>query len=213
MGSRDCPDTEANDDRTVSRVFGVARLQAAHCGLTHDDVQDCAVQFTARVVQKNSRALRSDAWLHRCARNYARDFCRARLCWQNHEAAWPEAARAGSLCLLWDCPDGAPSVEAGLLRKEFCERVTAAVARLEPAPREMLVRHHLHGECIQEIATASGRTPAAVKQALFRARNQLRALLQRQGFDETELCEYLAAIQPFSHPPQTLRPPAVRFDD
>lgn len=183
-----------------SRLFVAARGQAACAGLVDGDAQDCAINFAVRVLRKRGCAPEPDAWLRRCALNYAKNFRRALARRQSHERCWPEAVGCDGSHPIRDCPDIAPMLEAGLLRGEFWQRVEAAIARLEPAARELFIRHHLQGESIQSLATSTGRAAPAIKQALLRARRRLRAALERDGFDKAAACDYLALLRP---PPQT----------
>ena len=74
--------------------------------------------------------------------------------------------------------------------------MTAALDRLPPIMSELLVRHHLHGECVRDLAASCDRTPAAVELILFRARRRMRVHLERMGLTEAELRAYVIASSP-----------------
>lgn len=177
-------------------LLTVARQQAACAGLADRDAQDCALMFAVRVLRKRGCAPQPEAWLCRCALNYAKNFRRTITRRQSHEQGWPGAVDREGSHPLWDCADSAPLLESGLLRIEFWQQVEAAIAQLEPAPRELFIRHHLCGESIHSLATSTGRTVPAIKQALLRARRRLRAVLERDGMGEEAARDYLALLLP-----------------
>jgi RNA polymerase sigma factor (sigma-70 family) len=190
-------------DSFAHLLLRVARFHAGRRGLTADEAEDCAVAFVERMLRKAGQAVPRElpghcfaAWLHRCAANFATSYCRARAPLGQNECPWPETLDANGSRQPWDCADNALTPEASLLREEFWRRMTAALEQLSPAMRELLVRHHLHDECIQEIAVSSGRTPHAVEQTLVRARRRQRAILERMGLSEPELRVYIAAACP-----------------
>ncbi len=74
-----------------NRLYATARQQAACAGLAPDEAQECALSFAARVLQKHGCAPQLDAWLRRCARNYARNFRRTLARRQSHERCWKAA--------------------------------------------------------------------------------------------------------------------------
>jgi RNA polymerase sigma factor (sigma-70 family) len=196
-----CKDRE--DHRSEDLWWFLLRLGLAHArrrGLTREDAEDCAMEFVARMLREKGRPLPADrtgycfaAWLNRCARNFAEDFCRRKERLVQHETAWPESQRSDETSVTWECTGDAPSPEHGALQGEFWSRVMAAIERLPPVMRELLVRHHLHGECIRELATAFSRKPCAIEQTLFRARRRLRVLLEGMGLTEPELRAYIVA--------------------
>ena len=61
-----------------------------------------------------------------------------------------------------------------VLTNEELDRVVGAVATLPDSQREALVRSALEGHTHQQIATALGSTPGAVRQLIFRARVAVR---------------------------------------
>jgi len=184
-------------------LLKLARSVARRRGLTHEDAEDCAAEFAERMLARPECAAHVGpdghcfpAWLHRCAENHATDFCRAKLRLAMREQAWPETAPHDGPPLARDRADDAPTPEAQLLRKEFWQRLTAALGRLPPLMRELLVRHHLHGECVRELADSCGRSPESVELILFRARRRMRVTLERMGLTEAEMGTYIVASLP-----------------
>jgi RNA polymerase sigma factor (sigma-70 family) len=84
--------------------------------------------------------------------------------------------------LLAEVEDVEPPTE-GLLRQEDEEFVSAALARLSAADRDLLVAHEVHGADTSTMAADRGSTPGAVAARLSRARASLRVeyLLVAEG--------------------------------
>ena len=89
---------------------------------------------------------------------------------------------------------GAADVEPptdGLLRQEDREFVSAALAQLSEADRDLLVAHEVHGADTSTMAAERGSTPGAVAARLSRARASLRVeyLLAAEGIEPpTDRC-------------------------
>jgi RNA polymerase sigma factor (sigma-70 family) len=184
-------------------LLRLAHHHAHRHGLSPEDAEDCAADFATRMLQKQACRTRRDqdngcfpAWLHRCAENHVIDFCRAKHRLGQHEQLWPETVSTDGAVAAWDCADSAPPPDAQLLRDEFWLRMTAVLERLPPIMNELLIRHHLHGECLLDLAASCERTPAAIQLILFRARRRTRALLERMGLTEEELYSYVVASLP-----------------
>ncbi len=172
------------------------------CRLPDEDREDCAVEFAERMLSRHTAqsaarqsAFHSDAWLDRCARNHAEDFCRRRRRWMRREVAWPEHEDEDGARTPWEPASHDTPCDAVTLRRECAARVMQAVQRLAPTPRDLFLRHCLHGETLTELADATGKTPDAVGKVIKRACATLRATLEQQGMTEADACEYLAAMQ------------------
>ncbi len=66
-----------------------------------------------------------------------------------------------------------PAAAPGADRVALDDDVGRLLARLSPRERQALVRFHLHGETVHEIAVAFQTTPGTVKSLLSRARHRL----------------------------------------
>src|SRR4051794_31332480 len=60
------------------------------------------------------------------------------------------------------------------LRREESDALAAALAKLAPADRELLVEHEVEGRSVESLAAAADTSPAAVAMRLSRARARLR---------------------------------------
>jgi len=105
------------------------------------------------------------AWLHRIARNLARD--RAKSARVRMEEPLPDE----------DETVGAGDAGSGLLEKEMRRQVRDAVAALPEIHRGAVVMHHVEGLSVNEIAQALGVSPGTVMSRLARAREALRERL------------------------------------
>ena len=83
--------------------------------------------------------------------------------------------------------------EDEVLRQEQKAAVTTALARLNPAEREMLLAHEVHGRDTASLAAGQGSTPGAIAARLSRARAKLRV-------------EYLLAHERVEPPTDRCRP-------
>lgn len=184
-------------------------------GLTNDDAEDCAMEFVLQVLIVGGERLMwppnqehveeggyNQAWLRRCALNHARDWHRRLRRGQTHEQGWPDAGAVGGDLTLsgaltdaatWESPDPSPGAESILLQAECRQQLLTGLACLGAEARDLLVRHHMAGEAVQDLATGSGRTIGATDQALWRARGRLKAILERQGVAAEDLLAGLAA--------------------
>jgi RNA polymerase sigma factor (sigma-70 family) len=75
----------------------------------------------------------------------------------------------------------AASAEHDALRRLGADRVRALCARLAPDQRDVLVLRLVGGLTIEEVATAIGKTPGAVKSLQHRAVAALRKILDQEG--------------------------------
>lgn len=87
--------------------------------------------------------------------------------------------------------DPADRVDEGLLREEERTAVGAALARLSPPEREVLLAHEIGGEDTATLAATRRSTPGAIAAQLSRTRAKLRVeylLAQHQGDPPSDRC-------------------------
>ncbi len=104
-------------------------------------------------------------WLFTLARNLLRDRWR-RL---KRSPDWEDSATEPA--------DPGPGPEATLGRQQECARVRAAVLRLPPALREVLILSRYHGLSFAEIGEITSCTEGAARVRAFRAIERLREIL------------------------------------
>ncbi len=136
-------------------------------------------------------------WLYRCASNHTKDFCRVRTRLRSREASCyvddPDREKLSAME-----QDGNPL--ATFLRAACREQILQAISQLAEGQRVLFVRHHLGDESIASLAASSGRSPHAVEQTLFRARQRIQSLLERRGWSERELRRCLDESAPLAGP-------------
>jgi RNA polymerase sigma factor (sigma-70 family) len=170
---------------TFHENYARALWYARRNGLSSEDPEDCAMEFVRRiltdevVVPTSLSPARLDAWLKRTTHNHVIDFLRAKNRIGRHEIYVGERMPE-SVSDTGDLP------ETFLLRAEVQERVRACLSRLCPYHKELLLRHHVEGESIRELAAFYKSTPNAIKQALYYARSRLKKMLLQEAGNEEE---------------------------
>lgn len=140
----------------------------------HHAAEDVA-QATFLVLARKAGALASGdpdigGWLHRVARDLARDRRSAEAARRRHEgAAMPAIATA------------ADPVAHAAMRSEFLLQIDDALAALPERQRACLVLHHLEGLPVNQVAVRLGSPEGSVCQWLSRGRERLRLILERRG--------------------------------
>jgi RNA polymerase sigma-70 factor (ECF subfamily) len=150
------------------------------------------VQITLDKAHKKKSACRASdeegrlRWLHEILKNAFRDerdkvvAAKRNL---NLEVSLNAALAESSACLEKFLADKAPSPEQEAARHEQLDAVSRAVEQLPEDQREVVVRHYLQGETMNEIACdlRPGCTPKAAAMLLYRG---LRALREQLGTEE-----------------------------
>lgn len=158
-------------------AFRLERNLAAHL-----DASDIVQEALADAVRKlpdysRKRPLPFYPWLHRLAserlvqarRRYRRD---------SKVDAWPDS----SANLLVDrLVAGEPTPGHALIRAEQRQRVRAALDRLAPPDREILIMRYLEDLTFPTIATILGIEEGAAKMRHLRALQRIRALIEEGG--------------------------------
>jgi RNA polymerase sigma-70 factor, ECF subfamily len=189
-------------DDWIRTALMLAKRCACREGLTRDDADDCATELIVRLLRQykpqellSAPVFTTPAWLYRCARNQAIDYRRAQVRLRRLEYGSTEAGPSERIWRLPEIADAAGRPDLTFLRAHCLRQLASGIAQLPRAQREVLVRHHLQGESVAELAAALRRSPHAVEQLLLRARHRLRSVLERRGWSETELKDWLAASQ------------------
>lgn len=118
------------------------------------------------------------AWLGRITRNLALDRWRAGRADKRGGGQVEVLLSELEGCL----PDGV-SPEQRLEDRETAEAINAWLRTLSYASRVIFVRRYWYGDSVSDIARTMNMGQGAVKSALFRARNSLKAYLEQEGID------------------------------
>lgn len=122
-----------------------------------------------RLAQYSGTA-RFSTWLCEIALNKSRDALRSQ---RRH----PTADDIDELNL----ESGTPGPEARLEERQRDAQLQAALRRLKPADREVVVFKYILGSSYEEVARVLGCTPEAAKVRSHRAREELKQVLQSMG--------------------------------
>ncbi|AHE56601.1 RNA polymerase sigma factor [Sphingomonas sanxanigenens] len=113
-------------------------------------------------------------WLTRIAVNKARDWRRRRIVRRLISAVLPDDAV--------EIPDDVPAIDKAVGDRAELARVNAAIARLPGNLREALVLRAIEGLSQAEAAEALGVSEKTIETRLYRARQRLKADLDRVDF-------------------------------
>lgn len=107
------------------------------------------------------------AWIYRIARNCV--------------SSWRRSAERSTLVVeeFPEAVDAAPSPVSAAISSQERTFIWNTVASLPPAQREVVALHYLRDLTIEEISHVTERSSGAIRVLLHRARNKLRALLDR----------------------------------
>jgi RNA polymerase sigma factor (sigma-70 family) len=156
-------DRDVHDHDVVVGLIPVIRRVVAARVRDHQLVDDLVQETLARVMSARHRI--EDGILAPYAVATARNLVFA-------IAQGQDRARRKAHLLVDETPDLPP--ESELLQQEESSVVGAALTRLSPAEREMLLAHEVEGTGTAELATRRGTTPGAIAAQLNRSRAKLR---------------------------------------
>jgi RNA polymerase sigma-70 factor (ECF subfamily) len=146
--------------------------------LAEDILQDAAIT-TLEKLRAGEIAQPSGigGYLYRVALNHWRNFRRK----DRTEVSSPED--------LESLPDGDDNPDvAGIDRARWAAVVRAMLEELpNPRDRQLLVRFYLNDECKESICSFLGLSDEHFNRVLFRARNRLRELFERRGYQKVDL--------------------------
>jgi RNA polymerase sigma-70 factor (ECF subfamily) len=156
------------------RIFGYFCRQLRDRSEAEDLTQEVFLRLYRSRVRYQPRA-RFATWIFHITQNVARNALRSRRRRPCVPLDTGAPANQGLLEVLSDRAD-APS--RPLERDELAGVVRAAVAELAGRQRTAVELHQFHDRTYAEVAAELDMTPKAAKSLLYRARNQLREVLQ-----------------------------------
>jgi len=148
------------------RCYGYFHSRVLNSSLAADLSQEVFVRvFSA--IGRFDPSKRLDAWLMGICRNILREHVRRSA--GRREVAWTE------LCLeLGEVAD-----EEGIY-DDMIALVPGCMSKLLPATEEVLREHYFDGKKLSDIATESGRSVAAVRMLVMRARRAIKSCIRKR---------------------------------
>ncbi|HXF42870.1 MAG TPA: sigma-70 family RNA polymerase sigma factor [Pyrinomonadaceae bacterium] len=129
-------------------------------------------------LDKYSSEFKFSTWLYRIAHNAAVDFLRRNS--SNLQSIEAENAD-GSQQIVLESPAAGPEAERE--RREWRNELEAVVRNLPAVYRELIILRHSQELSYDEIAEITGLPLGTVKNRLFRARELMREMLIKRGFN------------------------------
>jgi len=160
-------------ERSQQRVFGFGMKM---CGDV-EDAKDVA-QDTLLTMARSVRDFRGEASLSTWLYAVARSFCIKK---RRRTKGAPARLEPLDRAAHEKSAEPSPTPEQILLGREARETVAAALGRLEPEAREVVVLRDIEGLSAAEVAEVTGLSVPAVKSRLHRARAALRERLADAG--------------------------------
>lgn len=161
------------------RKYGAACRKIAENILSSpEDAEECVSDTWLRAWKAvpADPPLKLGAYLTAVTRNIALDRLRRR---QSDKRGGGEVDRCLDE-LAESLPSGETPPEAEVLLRDL---MTRFVLSLKPEEREIFLFRYRNVETVSEIARITGRSPGAVKIALYRCRKKLRGYLKKEGID------------------------------
>jgi len=171
----------APEDPLLNRVYTLAEYEGRRRNLSHDEVMDVAMNALARCLEGHRFTPPSEEEVRHIAQNAARTARRSRSREHERQTDWTDLRDT-------DGNIGDATVDAqdppyrALLKAQFLDAVRLA---LSPADADLFLQRVAEGATLMELASLHGILPGAMRMRLTRMVPQIRAALERQGWDET----------------------------
>lgn len=174
---------EADESATRGEIIAlVYRQMQALCGRREvDELAQIAAEQVLRALSSFAGRSKLSTWTYR--------ICYLTL--RKHERWTRRWLRRFTFTDDGELPETAaesPFADDALLRAERLERLTAALSRLSPKRRTVVVLHDLEGLSIDEIAEIVNALPRAVRSRLRDGRNALAEALESDPYFGVEAC-------------------------
>ena len=176
-------------------VYNLVARMVRDRTLAEDLAQDAFVKAFGRLDSYQPSQGKFSNWLFKIAHNTAIDHLRrSELDTVPLDAG--DSERADFHAILSD-PD-APTPLDRAVRTDLASALSAAVGRLRPEYREVIVLRHQEGLAYEEISEIAGLPLGTVKTYIHRARKELAELLSGAGWGPAEAAARETRTRPFS---------------
>lgn len=116
------------------------------------------------------------AWLGKVVRNIALDL------WKKNHRRKRYAGMEQLLDELEDCIPSPSTVERQIEEQELTGIINTWLTSLPPKDRVLFLRRYWNGEAVHTLARENGTTPANTAKKLYRLRQSLKTLLEKEGY-------------------------------
>jgi RNA polymerase sigma-70 factor (ECF subfamily) len=165
----------AVSEKYETRCFGVAYNILRN----REDAEECVNDAYARAWNAIPPA-RPDslpAFLMKITRNLSFDRYKRQRADKRGGGETPEA-----LSELGDCvPDRSAEPDRIIESSDITAALNAFLSELRPEPRQVFMRRYWYSDSLEDIGAGLGMSESKVKSILFRARNKLKAKLEKEG--------------------------------
>ena len=168
---------------------------ARRLGLSHEDAQDCASDFRLHLLRDVSTRSYNAAWLHRCAHNYVSNYHRSYQRRQQRERRYSEQTGVNTAVVAEPRYAGA-GPKTLTLRNALWDQVLTTLRQFTPEQRDLFLRYHLRQQNLAQLAERTGRTPAAITQAIYHIHRRLARLLLAQGWTVADARQFVCSSPP-----------------
>ncbi|HSV75112.1 MAG TPA: sigma-70 family RNA polymerase sigma factor [Chthonomonadales bacterium] len=146
---------------------------------SHEDAEECALDVFVRAWRHAARfefRCRVGTWLYRIAANIARDAYSRRKC--RPQEPWPSELDLARMAT----GSAEEDALAGLDRERLASALNAALSKLKPIDRTVLVLYYLEQRDYDEIQQITELSYSVLKTRLARARRRLRVEMEKSEF-------------------------------
>mgnify|MGYP006293881089 CR=1 FL=1 len=160
-------------ERYQRRIYTLCVRVLGDADAAEELTQETLIKALTGLEQFDGRASLS-TWLHRIATNACYSRLRSDRVRSRNRVSWPESGE----------PEGPRSVqraEETLDARQRRRQVTAALDRINPEHRIVLVLRDVQGLEYEQVAEVLGVPVGTVKSRLFRARSALRSAVEQQA--------------------------------
>ena len=164
-------------DETQRKYGALCRRIAGNILTLRQDAEECVndVWFRAWDSIQPQRPVSMGPYLGRITRNLALDR------WRRNRAQKRYAGMEQLLSELEECIPSALDVEGAAEYAHLTQTLNGWLAALPQEDRVLFVRRYWYGESLKALAAGLGITPGKLAQRMYRLREKLRAVLEREG--------------------------------
>lgn len=159
--------------RYQPRIFGIARKYARREIEIEDIVQEVFIKAFQKLHTYRAEAP-FEHWLMKMAVRTCYDFLRAHQ--RNRESHFSEIGKEEVAFLDYYVGESSPNQDDAKAAKALVERL---LEQLSPAARMVITLQEIEGKSVKEIASLTGWSISLVKVRAFRARKEMRKLLEK----------------------------------